>query len=133
MFSLTKLPSGPGGALALAACALLLACAPSARADGPYRLLKEIPVGGDGGWDYLSVDSAGHRLYVAHGNQVVVIDTASDAVVGSIPNTAGVHGVALAPQLNRGFVSDGRANKVTIVDLGTLQPVGEAATGTNPD
>jgi len=102
-------------------------------ADGPYRFLKEIPVGTDGGWDYLSVDSAAHRLYVAHGNQVVVIDTTTDTVAGTIADTPGVHGLAVAPQLNKGFVSDGRANKVSIVDLATLKTVGEAATGANPD
>jgi DNA-binding beta-propeller fold protein YncE len=118
---------------ALAASGLLFLAAPAALADGPYHYIKEIPVGTDGGWDYLSIDPAAHRLYVAHGNQVVVIDTATDTVSGTIADTPGVHGLAVAPQLNRGFVSDGRANKVSIVDLASLKPVGEAATGTNPD
>src|SRR5436190_11904056 len=62
------------------------------RADGPYRLLKEIPVGGDGGWDYLSVDEAGRRLYVSHATKVVVLDLDKETVVGEITNTPGVHG-----------------------------------------
>ena len=64
------------------------------RADGPYHFIKEIPVGGDGGWDYCSVDSAGQRLYVSHGTKVVVIDLTKDQVVGEITNTPGVHGLA---------------------------------------
>jgi DNA-binding beta-propeller fold protein YncE len=72
-------------------------------------------------------------LYVSHGSQVEVLDLDSGEVVGKIPDTPGVHGIALAPELGRGFVSDGRANKVTIFDLKTLQTTGEAATGKNPD
>ena len=82
------------------------------RADGPYHFIKEIPVGGEGGWDALTVDSAGQRLYVSHGTRVVVIDLAKDQVVGEITNTPGVHGIAVAPKLNRGFTSNGRENKV---------------------
>jgi DNA-binding beta-propeller fold protein YncE len=103
------------------------------RADGPYHLIKEIPVGGDGGWDYLTVDSAGQRLYVSHANKVVVIDLAKDQVVGEITNTPGVHGLAPAPELGRGFVSCGRENKAAIVDLKTLQTLSKVDTSTNPD
>ena len=102
-------------------------------ADGPYHLLKEIPVGGDGGWDYLTVDSASHRLYVSHGNVVVAIDTAKDTVVGQVEDTAGVHGFAVAPKLGRGFSSNGRANSVSIVDLATLKTLSTVAVGQNPD
>lgn len=98
-----------------------------------YELLKEIPVGGEGGWDYMSVDSAAHRLYVSHSSNVVVIDIANDAVVGMITNTPGVHGVAVAPELRRGFVSDGRANHCSVVDLTTLQTLQTVPTGQNPD
>ena len=81
--------------------------------------------------DYLSIDATAHRLYVAHATQVVVIDTTTDAVVATIPDTPGVHGVAFAPALGRAFVSDGKGNKVSIVDLATLKPLGEVAvTGT---
>jgi len=103
------------------------------RADGPYHFIKEIPVSGEGGWDALTVDSAGQRLYVSHASQVVVIDLAKDQVVGEITNTPGVHDIAVAPQLNRGFTSNGRENKVSIVDLKTLQTLARVDTGTNPD
>ena len=103
------------------------------RADGPYHFIKEIPVGGDGGWDYCSVDSAGQRLYVSHGTKVVVIDLAKDQVCGEITNTPGVHGLAPAPELGRGFVSCGRENKAAIVDLKTLQTLSKVDTGQNPD
>jgi len=103
------------------------------RADGPYHFIKEIPVGGDGGWDYLTVDSAGQRLYVSHGTKVVVIDLAKDQVVGEITNTPGIHGIAIAPDLGLGVTSNGRENKAGIVDLKTLQTLSKVDTGQNPD
>ena len=103
------------------------------RADEPYHFIKEIPIGGEGGWDYLTVDSAAERLYVSHATKVVVIDLNTDQVVGEITNTIGVHGIAVAPKLKRVFVSDGRANQVTIADADTLQPISTVATGSNPD
>ena len=103
------------------------------RADGPYHFIKEIPIGGDGGWDYCSVDPAGQRLYVSHGTEVVMIDLAKDQVAGVITNTPGVHGLAPAPELGRGFVSCGRENKAAIVDLKTLQILSKVDTGQNPD
>jgi DNA-binding beta-propeller fold protein YncE len=103
------------------------------RADGPYHFIKEIPVGTDGFWDGLIVDSAAQRLYVSHATQVVVIDLAKDAVVGEITNTPGVHDIAVAPKLNRGFVSNGREAKASIVDLKTLQTISKVDTGPNPD
>jgi len=102
-------------------------------ADGPYKLLKEIPIGGEGGWDYLSVDTAGRRLYVSHATKVVVIDLDENKVVGEIAPALGVHGIALAPELGRGFVSNGREATVSIVDLKTLQITGTVKTGENPD
>ena len=103
------------------------------RADGPYHFLEEIPVGGEGGWDALTVDSAAQRLYVSHANRVAVIDLAKDTVIGEITNTPGVHDIAIAPKLNRGFVSDGREAKASIVDLKTLQTISRVDTGPNPD
>ena len=102
------------------------------RADGPYHFIKEIPVGGEGGWDYLTVDSAGQRLYVSHGTKVVVIDLAKDQVVGEITNTPGVHGIAIAPDLGLGVTSNGRENKAGIVDLKTLQTLSKVDTGKIP-
>src|SRR5262245_33056734 len=73
-----------------------------------YQVVKKIPVGGDSGWDYLTVDSAGRRLYVSHATKVVVIDVDKAEVVGEIPGTNGVHGIAIASDLGRGFTSNGR-------------------------
>ena len=86
-------------------------------ADPGYHVVKEIQIGGVGGWDYLILDPATHRLYVSHATRIVVADTETGKVVGEIPDTAGVHGFAIAPDLGRGFTSNGRANSSTIVDL----------------
>lgn len=114
-------------------CIIAFTAGSRARGAGPYRLLKEIPVGGDGGWDYLSIDSSARRLYVTHADKVVVIDIAKDEVVGEIADTPGVHGFALAPKLHRGFSSNGREAKVSIVDLETLKTVAKVSTGEMPD
>src|SRR5215510_7431913 len=99
-----------------------------------WKILKEIKIRGEGGWDYLTMDNSARRLYVSHATHVVVLDPDSGKVVGDIPDTPGVHGIALAPALNRGFVSNGRGNNVTIFDLKTLKAVGMAGpTGENPD
>ncbi len=103
------------------------------RADGPYHFINEIPIGGDGGWDYLSVDSAAQRLYVSHGTEVVVIDLARDQVCGEITNTPGVHGVAIASDLGLGVTSNGRENMAGIVDLKTLQTLSKVVTAQGPD
>lgn len=102
-------------------------------ATGPYHPLKEIPIGGPGGWDYISIDPQAHRLYVSHATKIVVVDLTTDKVVGEIPDTPGVHGFAVAPDLGRGFTSNGRENTSTIIDLKTLKPLGKVATGGNPD
>ena len=107
---------------------LLTAAAPTG-----YRLLSEITIGGEGGWDYLTVDNAARRLYVSHNTHVAIIDVDSAKVVGDIPDTPGVHGIAIAADLNRGFVSNGRGNNVTIFELTTLKVLGKPATGENPD
>jgi hypothetical protein len=130
-----------------AAAAQAATAAPSAAAPAPaapppvpapspagYHLLKTIPVGGDGGWDYLTFDGAARRLYITRSTRVTVLDPDSGKVVGEIPNLSGVHGVALAPDLGRGFISNGRADKVTVFDLKSLQVVSELkSTGQNPD
>jgi hypothetical protein len=105
----------------------------SSSATGPYRYLKTITVGGEGGWDYASTDEAARRIYVTHGSKVVVIDIDKDAVVGEIADTQGVHGFAIAPELGLGFSSNGRENKASIVDLKTLQTKSKVDTGGNPD
>jgi DNA-binding beta-propeller fold protein YncE len=98
-----------------------------------YHLLKKISLGGEGGWDYLTFDPSSGRLYIARATHVIVLDTASGKVVDDIPDTAGVHGVALASEFGRGFTSNGRADTVTIFDLKTLATIGHASTGQNPD
>ena len=98
-----------------------------------YHITGEIQIGGEGGWDYLTVDSAARRLYVSHGTHVVVVDLDANKVVGDIPDTPGVHGIAIAPELGRGFISNGRGNSVTMFDLKTLKAAGTVPTGENPD
>ena len=99
--------------------------------DGPYHAGKEITIGGEGGWDYLTVDSVAHRLYVSHATHAVVIDTQTNAVVGDIPDTPGIHGVAIAADLGRGFTRHGRRNNTRIFDLPKLQLIQTVDTGTN--
>jgi DNA-binding beta-propeller fold protein YncE len=101
--------------------------------EARYAQLAEIKIGSDGGWDYLSVDSAAGRLYVSHATKVVVIDMEKNTVVGEIAPAPGVHGIAIAPELGRAFVSNGRDNSASIVDLKTLQITGSVKTGENPD
>jgi DNA-binding beta-propeller fold protein YncE len=108
------------------------AAAPQADPSG-YHVTKTISVPGDEGWDYVAVDSDARRVYVSHATHVVVLDADTYAIVGDIPDTQGVHGIAIAPDLGRGFVSDGRANTVTIFDPKTLKTLGTVKAGTNPD
>jgi YVTN family beta-propeller protein len=98
-----------------------------------FAVTKKIPIPGQGGWDYLTVDEGGRRLYVSHGTQVEVLDVDSGAIVGKIENTPGVHGIAIAPELGRGFVSNGQSSTVTIFDLKTLKTIAEVPVGKKPD
>jgi len=98
-----------------------------------YHLVKKIALGGKGGWDYLTLDSTARRLYVTHATQVIVLDVDTDLVVGVVPNTPGVHGVAIAPELGRGITSNDNASTATIFDLKTLRVLGQVKTGSNPD
>ena len=107
--------------------------APAAAGPSGYHLLKKIKVGGDGFWDYLTMDSPTRRLFISRGTKVVVVNVDSEKVVGEIPNTAGVHGIALAPDLGRGFTSNGATGTVSIFDLKTLAVIGQATAGKNPD
>jgi DNA-binding beta-propeller fold protein YncE len=119
-------------ALAILIAGLLSKAATAAGPSG-YHLVKTIPVGGDGGWDYLTLDSKARRLYISRGTHVAVMDADTYAIVGDIPDTQGVHGIALAPDLGRGFTSNGRTNTVTVFDLKTLQTLATAITGDGPD
>jgi DNA-binding beta-propeller fold protein YncE len=118
--------------LLLAAGVPALAQAP--QGGGGYHVARRITVGGDGFWDYLTWDGVRHRLFLSHGTRVEVIDPGSGKVVGRIEDTPGVHGIALAQDLGRGFVSNGRDSSVTIFDLATLAPAGRVpVNGRNPD
>lgn len=120
--------------IALGFCvgALPLSAAPSPGVSG-YKVIKTVPVGGEGGWDYVYVDSGARRVYISRGTHTVVMDADTYAVVGDIPDTQGVHGIAIASDLGRGFTSNGRSNDVTIFDLKTLKPIGNVKTDANPD
>jgi hypothetical protein len=104
-----------------------------APATSGYHVIKTVPVGGDGGWDYVYVDTDARRVYVSRGTHTMVLDADTYAVVGDIPDTLGVHGVAIASDLGRGFTSNGRSNDVTIFDLKTLKAIGNVKTDANPD
>jgi DNA-binding beta-propeller fold protein YncE len=118
-----------------AAFALSVVAYSKAQSPGPsgYQLVKTVPLPGDGFWDYVGVDSDARRIYVSHGTHVVVLDADSFAIEGDIPDTQGVHGITVAPDLGRGFTSNGRAGTVTIFDLNTLKTLGTVTTGKNPD
>ena len=105
-----------------------------AHAAGPgYRVIKTYKLGGEGGWDYLTMDNASRRLYISRASHVIVLDADSGKSAGDIPDTPGVHGIALAPELNRGFTSNGRENTVSIFNLDTLKPISKIKVGDGPD
>jgi DNA-binding beta-propeller fold protein YncE len=98
-----------------------------------YHLIKKVKLGGEGGWDYLTVDPASRRLYISRGTHVMVVDADEGKVLGDIPNTPGVHGIALVAEMNKGFTSNGKSATSTIFDMKALQPLGEAKTDKDPD
>jgi len=98
-----------------------------------YQLLKKVAVPGAGGWDYLTVDEAARRIYISHSTQVDVLDADSFALVGTIPNTPGVHGIAIASEFGRGYISAGKADAVVPFDLKTLEPMPRIKVGKKPD
>ncbi len=103
-------------------------------ANAAYHVVRHIPIGGTGGWDYLAVDSASHRLFVSHSDRVEVVDIEAHKVVGTITGLSGVHGIAVAPDLKRGYISSGRTNTMTIFDLDKLTNIKDVkTTGDNPD
>jgi len=98
-----------------------------------YKVIGKIKIGGEGRWDYVAMDSANRRLYVSHASSVEVVDPDAGKVVGTISQLHGVHGIAIANDLNKGFITNGQSNSVTIFDLKTLAKSGEPSTGKNPD
>jgi YVTN family beta-propeller protein len=113
-------------------CYLGLICA-TALCNEAYHFVKEIPIGGEGGWDILTIDSNAQRLYLSHATKVVVVDLSKNAVVGEIADTPGVHGFLAVPEVQRGFSSNGKENKASVVDLKTLRTISKVDTGESPD
>ena len=111
---------------------VLFFCA-TALANDLYQSLPEIPIGGEGGWDILTIDNSAHRLYVAHATKVVVVDLDKNAVVGEVTDTPGVHAFVAIPELQRGFSSNGKESKSSVVDLKTFKTISKIDTGANPD
>jgi DNA-binding beta-propeller fold protein YncE len=109
--------------------ALLYAAGPATN----YKITREIAIGGEGSFDYLTVDSDNNRLFVSHATQVEVVDIESGKVTGKIQNTPGVHGIAIAREFNRAFISNGNDDSVTMFDLKTLETIGKVKTGGKPD
>ena len=112
---------------------ILVAFLAASAVGADYHLINTYKLGGEGGWDYLTVDSSSRRMYISRGTHVTVIDVDTGKTVGDIPDTQGVHGIALAPELGRGFVSDGREGMVTIFDIQSLKPITKVKAGENPD
>ena len=122
-------------AFGMVACFLILQVA-GLNAQSPasgYHLLKKVTLGGEGGWDFLSLDSQSRHLFIARATHVMVIDVDSGKSVGDIPNTAGVHGIALVPEMGEGFTSNGKDSTVTVFDLDTLKALKQIPVGKNPD
>jgi len=113
--------------------ALLLLVLAVAFAQSGYHKIGKISIPGDGFWDYLTTDPATGRVFVSHATEVDVVDGKKGEVVGTITGLKLVHGIALAPEFNHGFISDGAANQIVVFDLTTLAKVGEVAAGMNPD
>jgi DNA-binding beta-propeller fold protein YncE len=121
--------------IAIVAASLLAAFngSPLRAAEAQYHLVKEIPIPGKAQWDYLKMEPDSSRLFVSHGDRVEVIDLEKGAIVGTIEDTPGVHGIAFAPKLHRAFTSNGQESKASIVDLNNLKTLSKVATGANPD
>jgi YVTN family beta-propeller protein len=119
----------------LISVSLFVSLAGAVLSAGPsgYHISRQVKLGGDGGWDYLTVDSQARRVYISRGTHVMVVDADTATVVGDIPNTPGVHGIAIVPELNKGFTSNGREGTSTIFDLKTLKELGRVTVGKNPD
>jgi hypothetical protein len=114
-----------------------LSCTPrkalkNANASG-YHVAKTIPIGGDGGWDYATTDPVARRIYVSHDTHVVVLDADTQEKIGDVPGTHRIHGIAIAAEFGRGYISNGATNNITVFDLKSLKTLGSVSAGTNPD
>jgi len=112
---------------------VMIVAAMPALAQKQYKVANRVTLGGEGGWDYLTYDKDGHRLFITRGSHVMVVDTDTLKVSGDIPDLSGIHGVALAPDLGRGFISNGGDNTVTVFDLKTLKKLDSVKVGERPD
>lgn len=112
---------------------LLISAGAFAQAPTGFHILKRHSIKSAGGWDYVTVDAAEKKIYVSHGTQVNILSTATGDSIGVIPNTNGVHGIALVKALNKGYTSNGRDNSCTVFDLKTYAALGTVKVGTNPD
>ena len=113
-------------------CLLGLVCG-TALASVPYKFVTEIPIGGEGGWDILTIDSGARRLYLSHASKVVVVDLNTNTIAGEIADTPGIHAFVAVPEVQRGFSSNGKESKSSVVDLTTLKTISKIDTGQNPD
>src|SRR6202521_4907373 len=109
----------------LASSLLVLSVAPANAQNTTYKVIRRIPVAGEGAWDYLKVDPDAKRIYLSRGSHMMVVDETTGKVLGDLPDTKGIHGMAIVPELGKGFTSNGQANTVTVFDLKTLKPTGE--------
>src|ERR1700689_754838 len=118
--------------LFLLATAQVCAAPQSSGASG-YRLIKKVKLGGSGGWDYLEVDPATHRLFITRATHVIVVEPEQGKIIGDIPDTQGVHGIAFADEFNKGFTTNGRTSDSTIFDLTSLKVIGNTKTDKDTD
>ena len=109
--------------LILSACLYQIPVETSAQAVGNFELYKKISIPGNGGYDYIKIDTLYKRLFVSHGTNVTVIDMLTEQIIGSIDQMQGVHGIAIAPEFQKGFISDGKANAVVVFDLQTFKVI----------
>ena len=112
---------------------VLLASLALAAGSSGYHVAKKTVLGGDGGWDYLTVDAKARRVYISRSTHVMVVDADTAAVVGDIPGTNGVHGIAIASEFKHGFTSNGREDKVSMFDPATLTLIKKIDVGKGPD
>jgi DNA-binding beta-propeller fold protein YncE len=119
--------------VAVLAAAVIARTAPQGAGPSGYRLVKSVKLGGTGGWDYLTVEPDTHRLFISRGTHVMVVDPEQGKIIGDIPDTQGVHGIALVPEFQRGYTTNGRTATSTIFDLSSLKALGEAKTDKDPD
>jgi YVTN family beta-propeller protein len=118
---------------AFSLCVASVAAATSFASAAPYQVAQRFPLGGDGGWDYLSVDSSRHLLYLSRATHVAILDTQTGKIVGDIGDTPGVHGIAIAADVGRGYISAGKVDQVKVFDLSTRKIVADIAVGSKPD